>query len=131
MKFTRKFREDVVMDILKVSANSRPTSVAGAIAGVIREKGSVEVQAVGAGAANQAIKSVAVARGYMCLDITSMRVDFPAPFGPTMAMCSPFERERETSLSMSFPSRLTFACSILTISGIRNPAFQSWFSCLM
>ncbi len=53
------------MDILKVSANSRPTSVAGAIAGVIREKGSVEVQAVGAGAANQAIKSVAVARGYM------------------------------------------------------------------
>lgn len=65
MKFTRKFREDVVMDILKVSANSRPTSVAGAIAGVIREKGSVEVQAVGAGAANQAIKSVAVARGYM------------------------------------------------------------------
>jgi stage V sporulation protein S len=53
------------MDILKVSANLRPTSVAGAIAGVIREKGSVEVQAVGAGAANQAIKSVAVARGYM------------------------------------------------------------------
>ena len=53
------------MDILKVSANSRPTSVAGAIAGVIRDKGSVEIQAVGAGAANQAIKSIAVARGYM------------------------------------------------------------------
>lgn len=53
------------MDILKVSANSRPTSVAGAIAGVIREKGIVELQAVGAGAANQAIKSIAVARGYM------------------------------------------------------------------
>lgn len=53
------------MDILKVSASSRPTSVAGAIAGVIREKGSVEIQAVGAGAANQAIKSIAVARGYM------------------------------------------------------------------
>lgn len=53
------------MDILKVSANSRPTSVAGAIAGVIREKGSVEIQAIGAGAANQAIKSIAVARGYM------------------------------------------------------------------
>lgn len=53
------------MDILKVSANSRPTSVAGAIAGVIREKGSVEIQAVGAGAANQAVKSIAVARGYM------------------------------------------------------------------
>lgn len=54
-----------MMDILKVSANSRPTSVAGAIAGVIRDKGSVEIQAVGAGAANQAIKSIAVARGYM------------------------------------------------------------------
>lgn len=54
-----------MMDILKVSANSKPTSVAGAIAGVIREKGSVEIQAVGAGAANQAIKSIAVARGYM------------------------------------------------------------------
>ena len=53
------------MDILKVSASSKPTSVAGAIAGVIREKGSVEIQAVGAGAANQAIKSIAVARGYM------------------------------------------------------------------
>lgn len=54
-----------MMDILKVSASSKPTSVAGAIAGVIREKGNVEIQAVGAGAANQAIKSIAVARGYM------------------------------------------------------------------
>lgn len=53
------------MDILKVSANSKPTSVAGAIAGVIREKGCVEIQTVGAGAANQAIKAIAVARGYM------------------------------------------------------------------
>ncbi len=53
------------MDVLKVSANSKPTSVAGAIAGVIREKGCVEIQTVGAGAANQAIKAIAVARGYM------------------------------------------------------------------
>ncbi len=53
------------MDILKVSAKSIPNSVAGAIAGVIREKGVVEIQAVGAGAANQAIKSVAIARGYL------------------------------------------------------------------
>ncbi len=53
------------MDILKVSANSKPTSVAGAIAGVIRETKAVEIQAVGAGAINQAIKSIAVARGYM------------------------------------------------------------------
>lgn len=53
------------MEILKVSAKSTPNSVAGAIAGVIREKGSVEVQAVGAGASNQAVKAVAIARGYL------------------------------------------------------------------
>lgn len=53
------------MEILKVSAKSVPNSVAGAIAGVIREKGTVEVQAVGAGASNQAIKAVAIARGYL------------------------------------------------------------------
>ncbi|MEA5012526.1 MAG: stage V sporulation protein S [Angelakisella sp.] len=53
------------MEILRVSAKSVPNSVAGAIAGVIREKGAVEVQAVGAGAANQAIKAVAIARGYL------------------------------------------------------------------
>ncbi len=53
------------MEILKVSSRSVPNSVAGAIAGVIRDSGSVEVQAVGAGAANQAIKAVAIARGYL------------------------------------------------------------------
>ena len=53
------------MDVLKVSAKSIPNSVAGAIAGVIREKGAVEIQAIGAGAANQAIKSIAIARGYL------------------------------------------------------------------
>ena len=53
------------MEILKVSSKSTPHSVAGAIAGVIRENGAVEVQAVGAGAANQAVKAVAIARGYL------------------------------------------------------------------
>ena len=53
------------MEVLKVSSKSAPNSVAGAIAGVIRESGCVEVQAVGAGAANQAIKAVTVARGYL------------------------------------------------------------------
>lgn len=53
------------VEILKISAKSAPNAVAGAIAGVIREQGEVEVQAVGAGAANQAIKSVAIARGYL------------------------------------------------------------------
>ena len=53
------------MEVLKVSAKSVPNALAGAIAGVIREHGEVEVQAVGAGAANQAIKAVAIARGYL------------------------------------------------------------------
>lgn len=56
------------MEVIKVSAKSRSTSVAGAIAGVIRESGRAEVQAIGAGAVNQAIKAVAIARGYLELD---------------------------------------------------------------
>ena len=56
------------MDILKVSAKSRSTAVAGAIAGVVRESGHAEVQAIGAGAVNQAVKAVAIARGYLAED---------------------------------------------------------------
>lgn len=52
-------------DVLKVSARSRPSAVAGAIAGVVRENGRAEVQAIGAGATNQAIKAVAIARDYL------------------------------------------------------------------
>ena len=53
------------METLKVGTKSNPNSVAGALANVFREKGSVEIQAIGAGALNQAIKSVAVARGFV------------------------------------------------------------------
>lgn len=53
------------MEVLKVSAASKPKSVAGALAAVLREKGSAEVQAVGAGAVNQAVKAIAIARGYV------------------------------------------------------------------
>ncbi len=52
-------------DVIKVSAKSRSTAVAGAIAGVIRERGTAEVQAIGAGAVNQAVKALAIARGYL------------------------------------------------------------------
>lgn len=52
-------------EVLKVSARSRPSAVAGAIAGVVREAGKAEVQAIGAGATNQAIKAVAIARDYL------------------------------------------------------------------
>ena len=53
------------MDVLKVSSKSNTNSVAGALAGVIRENGSAEIQAIGAGALNQAIKAIAVARGFV------------------------------------------------------------------
>ncbi len=52
-------------EVLKVSTRSRPSAVAGAIAGVIRESGAAEVQSIGAGATNQAIKAVAIARSYL------------------------------------------------------------------
>ncbi len=51
------------METLKVSSKSNPNSVAGALANVFREKGTAEIQAIGAGALNQAIKAVAIARG--------------------------------------------------------------------
>jgi len=53
------------LEVLKVSAKSSPNSVAGALAGVLREKGAAEIQAIGAGAINQAIKAIAIARGFV------------------------------------------------------------------
>jgi stage V sporulation protein S len=57
--------DDARCEVLKVSARSRPSAVAGAIAGVVRESGRAEVQAIGAGATNQAVKAVAIARDYL------------------------------------------------------------------
>ncbi len=54
--------------VIKVSAKSRSTAVAGAIAGIIRERHYAEVQAIGAGAVNQAVKALAIARGYLDQD---------------------------------------------------------------
>jgi stage V sporulation protein S len=54
--------------IIKVSGKSRTTAVAGAIAGVVRESRRAEVQAIGAGAVNQALKAVCIARGYLAQD---------------------------------------------------------------
>ena len=53
------------METLKVSSKSNPSSVAGALANVFKDKTSVEIQAVGAGAINQAIKAIAIARGFV------------------------------------------------------------------
>ena len=53
------------MSLIKVSAHSRTAAVAGAIAGTYRDHGRVEIQAIGAGAVNQAIKAVVIAKGYL------------------------------------------------------------------
>lgn len=86
------------MDVLKVSSKSIPNSVAGAIAGIVRDKGIVEVQAVGAGATNQAIKAVAIARGYL------------APMGVDL-VCTPafanviIENEERTAIKLIIEPR--------------------------
>jgi stage V sporulation protein S len=56
------------MTMIKVSATSRTSAVAGAIAGVVREHHRAEIQAIGAGAVNQAVKALVVATGYLRLD---------------------------------------------------------------
>ena len=57
--------KQITTSVLKVSAKSNPNSVAGALAAVLRERETAELQAVGAGAINQAIKAVAIARSYL------------------------------------------------------------------
>ena len=53
------------MEILKVSSKSNPNSIAGALANVLKDDSSVQIQAVGAGALNQAIKGIIIARGFV------------------------------------------------------------------
>ena len=63
------------MELLKVSSNSNAKSVAGAMAAVVREQNAVELQAIGAGAVNQAVKAIAIARGYVApngIDLVAM-----------------------------------------------------------
>ena len=86
------------METLKVSTKSNPNSVAGAMAGAVRQAGAVEVQVVGAGALNQAIKAVAIARGYV------------APAGIDL-VCTPtfadivIDGERRTAIRLSIEDR--------------------------
>ncbi len=70
------------MKLLKVSSTSKPNSVAGAIAGIIRSDGKVQIQTIGAGALNQTIKGIAIARGYI------------APTGQEI-VCIPFFKDLE------------------------------------
>ncbi len=53
------------MEVLKVSTKSNPNSVAGALTAILKDKSLVEIQAIGAGAINQAVKAVAIARGFI------------------------------------------------------------------
>lgn len=62
------------MELLKVSAKSNPNMVAGAIAGILRENRDVELQAIGAGSVNQAVKAVAVARVFLADDGISIGI---------------------------------------------------------
>ncbi len=87
------------MEQLKVSTKSNPNSVAGAMAGVLRQQGVVEVQVVGAGALNQAIKAVAIARGYVAaggLDLVCV---------PTFADIE-IDGERRTAIRLVIEDRL-------------------------
>ena len=69
------------MDVIKVSANSRTSAVAGAIAGVIREHKRAEVQAIGAGAVNQAVKALVLATGYLKNDGIDITLDYTFDVG--------------------------------------------------
>ncbi len=70
------------MKLLKVSSQSKPNLVAGAIAGIIRDENKVQIQTIGAGALNQAVKGIAIARGYI------------APTGQEI-VCIPFFKDIE------------------------------------
>lgn len=86
------------METLKVSSKSSPSSVAGALANVFKDKSSVEIQAVGAGAINQAIKAIAIARGFV------------APSGKNL-ICTPafqdisIEGEERTAIKLIVETR--------------------------
>ena len=98
------------MEVLKVSSKSNPNSVAGALAGVLREKGSAEIQAIGAGALNQAVKAIAIARGFV------------APSGMDLVCVPAFtdiniEGDQKTAIKLIVEPREGF---IIEIVGILN-----------
>ena len=88
----------MTLETLKVSTRSNPNSVAGAMAGAVRQAGGVEVQVVGAGALNQAIKAVAIARGY----VAASGIDLVCV--PTFADIL-IDGERRTAIRLSIEDR--------------------------
>jgi len=86
------------MEILKVSSKSNPSKVAGAIANIFRESGNVEIQTIGAGSLNQAIKAIAIARGFV------------APMGVNLVVIPAFSDieiagEQKTAIKLMIESR--------------------------
>ena len=86
------------MEILKVSSKSNPSKVAGAIANVFRQDGNVEIQTIGAGSLNQAIKAIAIARGFV------------APSGKNLVVIPAFsdiiiEGEEKTAIKLIVESK--------------------------
>ena len=86
------------MEILKVSSKSNPNNVAGAITNILREKDKVEVQVIGAGALNQLIKAIIIARGFV------------APLGKNIVCIASFNDikindEEKTAIKMLIESR--------------------------
>ena len=98
------------MEILKVSSRSNPNSVAGAMAGVVRQWGTVEVQVVGAGALNQAVKAVAIARGYLA----PSNVDLVCI--PTFADIE-IDGESRTAIRLSVEDRSHNAAKTVDVTG--------------
>ena len=100
-------------EVLKVSSRSNPNSVAGAMAGVIRSNGSVEVQVVGAGALNQAIKALAIARGYVApagIDLVCI---------PTFADIE-IDGERRTAIRLSIEDRERKPAAVIDLTDLTD-----------
>ena len=93
------------MEILKISSKSNPNSVAGAIAGLVKEVDRAEMQAIGAGALNQAVKAVAIARGFVAPAGVAILFSWWVTMisGLTLRMMSQTAK-RTSSLSGSKPS---------------------------
>jgi len=104
-------------ELIRVSAQSRSTAVAGAIAGVMRDQGYAEVQAIGASAVNQAVKAIAIARGYLEQDEMDLTIV------PSFTEVD-IEGNERTAVRMSIfkrPSSLQKA-SVPVAGGLGNPA---------
>ena len=102
-------------ELIKVSAQSRSTAVAGAIAGVMREHGYAEVQAIGASAINQAIKAVTIARGYLEQDNMDLTVV------PSFTEVE-IEGNERTAVRLSvFKRPLTLVMPVVAANGTSHP----------